>query len=198
MPFDYSFYFLRHGETHWNREGRTQGQLDARLNETGRNQAARAAAILGQEPIARIISSPLSRARDTAASVAAVLGLDIETDDDLMECHLGDHQGRPHGPWLPRYFEGAYDPPNGETFPAFCDRVWAAMERAVAAGPNTLIVAHGGLWIAAQTFISVQPPLARLKKRGSRSISPRIPISGIIVSWANKTWQRAGHDFQGR
>ncbi len=176
MPFVHPFYFLRHGETHWNLEGRTQGQLDARLNETGRAQADRAAGILGREPIARIIASPLSRARDTAAAVAAELGLDVETDDDLRECHLGDHQGRPHGPWLPRYFAGTYDPPNGETFVAFRDRVWAAMERAVAAGPNTLIVAHGGLWIAAQAFISVQPPLARLKNAVPIHVTPHSDV----------------------
>ena len=79
-----------------------------------------------------------------------------------MECHLGDQQGQPHGAFLPAYFRGEYDPPNGETFTQFCERVWAAMQRSVAKGPNTLIVAHGGLWIAARTFVSVDPDLRRM------------------------------------
>ena len=162
MSFPHPFYFLRHGETGWNRSGRTQGQLDSQLNETGRAQAARAADALAGEPIERIIASPLSRARDTALAVAAKHGIEVECDDGLMECHLGEHQGGPHGPFLPAFFRGEYDPPGGETFDEFRHRVWEAMSRAVARGPNTLVVAHGGLWIAAQTFITVEPDLARM------------------------------------
>ena len=161
MAFEHAFYFLRHGETEWNKTGRTQGQLDAQLNETGRAQAARAAEALADEPIVRIIASPLSRALHTAQAVAAKHGIEVETDDELMECHLGEHQGGPHGPFLPAFFRGEYDPPGGETFIQFRDRVWAAMQRAVARGPNTLIVAHGGLWIAARQFVTMTPDLDR-------------------------------------
>jgi probable phosphoglycerate mutase len=161
MPLNRPFYFLRHGETHFNRERRTQGQFDAKLNHRGRVQAQRAAEALRGEPIERIVASPLSRAHDTARAVAAVLGLEIATDPGLMECHLGDHQGQPHGPWLREYFLGNYVPPNGERFEDFCTRIWAAMQRAVALGPNTLIVAHGGLWIAARRHVAVDPDLAR-------------------------------------
>ena len=80
MAFAHPFYFLRHGETYWNREGRTQGQLDSKLNETGIAQAALAAEALKDEPIERIVASPLSRARDTAQAVADVLGLTVATD----------------------------------------------------------------------------------------------------------------------
>jgi probable phosphoglycerate mutase len=162
MSFDHPFYFLRHGETYWNQEGRTQGQTDAELNDLGRAQAARAAEALREQPIARIVASPLSRALDTAKAVARVLDLEIALDRDLMECHLGDHQGDPHGPWLQEYFEGSYVPPNGEHFDVFCARTWAAMQRAVALGPNTLIVAHGGLWISARRFVVVAPDLPRM------------------------------------
>lgn len=162
MSFPYSFYFLRHGETIWNRERRTQGQLDAMLNALGRQQAARAARALRGEPIARIVASPLSRALDTAKAVGELMGLDVVTDPGLMECHLGDHQGNPHGPWLPEYFRGNYLPPNGESFEDFCARTWEAMQRAVARGPNTLIVAHGGLWVAARRYVAIEPDLAKM------------------------------------
>ncbi len=162
MPYEYPFYFLRHGETEWNRTGRTQGQLDAPLNDTGRAQASRAAEILADEPIERIVASPLSRVRHTAEAVADRHGLDIIYDDDLRECHLGDRQGGPHGEWLNEYWAGRYDPPNGETLKEFSARVWSAMQRAVAGGPNTLIVAHGGLWVAAHSYVAIEPSLLRM------------------------------------
>jgi probable phosphoglycerate mutase len=162
MDFQHAFYFLRHGETAWNRAGRTQGQLDSLLNDTGRAQAQRAAEALRGEPVQRIVASPLSRALDTAQAVADVLGLEVMMDPGLMECHLGDHQGQPHGPWLRQYFHGNYMPPNGESFDEFCSRTWAAMARAVALGPNTLIVAHGGLWVAARRHVAVEPDLSRM------------------------------------
>ncbi|MEO0546841.1 MAG: histidine phosphatase family protein [Pseudomonadota bacterium] len=158
--FEHPFYFLRHGETDWNKNRMTQGQFDSSLNETGQAQAVRAGDLLKAEPIERIIASPLTRVRHTAEAVAKHHGLPIEFDDGLMECHLGDHQGEPHGPWLAQYWTGDYDPPNGETFAQFHTRVWAAMARAVARGPNTLIVAHGGLWRAAHEYVAITPALS--------------------------------------
>jgi len=157
MEFEHPFYFLRHGETQWNKDRRTQGQLDSQLNAKGIGQAGQAAKILRSEPIERIVSSPLSRAAQTAQAVASHHHLEVVFDDELMECNLGDHQGEPHRPWLTEYWKGNYLPPNGETYQAFCHRVWQAMHRCAMLGPNTLIVAHGGLWLAAQEFISMQP-----------------------------------------
>lgn len=162
MDFAHPFHFLRHGETHWNAARRIQGQLCAGLNETGRAQARRAAEALADQPIARIIASPLDRAHETARIVAAPHGLSVETDEGLMECHLGEHQGGPVGPWLEDYFHGTYAPPGGETFAAYSARVWTAMARAVARGPGTLIVAHGGLWAAARSRVAVEPDLRRM------------------------------------
>ena len=76
-----------------------------------------------------------------------------------MECNLGDHQGKPHSDRLADYWLGKYDPPNAETFNQFCERVWGAMRRAVLLGPDTLIVAHGGLWRAAHEYVTIQPEL---------------------------------------
>ena len=159
MSFKHPFYFLRHGQTDWNKAKITQGQTDSQLDETGRAQAVRAGEILANEPIARIVSSPLTRVRHTAEAVAAKHDVEITFDDGLKECHLGDMQGQPHGSWLADYWTGNFDPPNGETFGQFSDRVWRAMQRAVELGPNTLIVAHGGLWIAAHQYTKIDPPL---------------------------------------
>lgn len=172
MPFDHPFYFLRHGETTWNAAGKTQGQLNSPLSDRGWEQARQAGQAMRDEPIERIIASPLDRAWYTAQEVAKVKGLTVEHDARLMECHLGDHQSGPHGDWLADYFEGEYDPPNGEPFPAFCDRVWAAMQDAVSRGPNTLIVAHGGLWLAARRFVAVDPDLRRMPNALPLHVTP--------------------------
>ena len=172
MAFEYPFYFLRHGETEWNRTHRTQGQYDSQLNETGHAQALRAAEMLKGEPIERIIASPLSRARHTAEAVAEHHDVALSFDDHLMECHLGDHQGEPHGPWLAQYWEGRYDPPNGETYREFCERVWNALQRTVALGPNTLIVAHGGLWKAASEYVDMEPNLIPLPNAVPIHVTP--------------------------
>lgn len=155
--FEHSFLFLRHGETDWNRERRTQGQTDTPLNARGRLQAAAAADLLRDEPIDRIVASPLARVRDTAEAVAAVVGAPISYDPDLMEAHLGDMQGDPHDARNPAYFRGEHMPSGGESFQAFCDRTVSAMARAVARGPRTLIVCHGGLWYALRARTVVTP-----------------------------------------
>lgn len=159
MAFDHPFYFLRHGETTWNAVGRTQGQLDAPLSDKGRAQALQAAAVLKGEPIARIVSSPLSRARDTAEAAAKATGAPLSFDDELMEFHAGEWQGEPRGENIRAYFAGTMDPPGGETFAGFAVRAYAALGRAAARGPNTLIVCHGGLWYAASKFNAIEPTL---------------------------------------
>lgn len=155
--FQTPFLFLRHGETDWNREGRTQGQIDTPLNALGRSQAHEAAERLKREPIARIVASPLSRARETAEIVARTVGAPLAFDDGLKEVMLGEMEGDLHDARNIAFWRGAYDPKGGETFAAFCGRVVPAMARAAALGPDTLIVAHGGLWIAAKTRVRIEP-----------------------------------------
>ena len=57
------FFFLRHGETDWNRERRLQGNIDVPLNATGLAQAEAAAKRLVGAGVATIVASPLARAR---------------------------------------------------------------------------------------------------------------------------------------
>lgn len=170
MPFDHPFYFLRHGETTWNAARMTQGQLDSPLSRLGKAQAQAAAVALAGKPIRRIVASPLTRARETAEAVAYLHGLPVEEDPELMECHLGEHQGRPHGPFLKDYFTGDYDPPGGETFAEFSGRAWHALERH--ADENTLIVCHGGLWISANAHTTITPTLLPMKNALPIRVTP--------------------------
>ncbi|MEM8842551.1 MAG: histidine phosphatase family protein [Pseudomonadota bacterium] len=173
VSFEHSFFFLRHGETDHNLYRRFQGQFDSQLNETGLDQARRAAALLIGQPIARIVASPLSRARVTAEIVAEQVGLPVETDPALMECHLGIYQNRPYEDWMPDYWAGNFTPEGGEDFWQFRARVFPAMQRIVADGPNTLIVVHGGLWTAARSLISMSVDLSHMPNALPLHIAPQ-------------------------
>lgn len=95
-----TLYFVRHGQTDWNRLRRIQGQIDTPLNTTGRQQATRngeALLRLGLD-LRRVsfVSSPLGRCRETIEIIRRTLGLECtaySTDDRLKEIHFGDWQG---------------------------------------------------------------------------------------------------------
>lgn len=85
--------YLRHGRTLWNKTHRLQGQSDIALDEVGREQAAVAAGALAKVNPARIVSSDLVRAADTAAALAEATGLSFSTDPRLRERSFGDWEG---------------------------------------------------------------------------------------------------------
>ena len=97
-----TIYFIRHGETDWNRDRRYQGQMDIPLNATGRAQAARNGRVLAATLGARAagldyVASPLERARETMQIVRGELGLAPDayrTDDRLKEVHYGHWEGQ--------------------------------------------------------------------------------------------------------
>lgn len=96
---------LRHGRTEWNATGRFQGQMDSPLDVIGKAQAAASAvAVAPMEPDA-LVSSDLSRARDTAEAVAAETGLSVSIDPRLREIDLGTWQGLTRAEARERYTE---------------------------------------------------------------------------------------------
>jgi 2,3-bisphosphoglycerate-dependent phosphoglycerate mutase len=151
----------RHGETDWNREGRFQGHADPPLNETGRAQAAELAAELEGVELAAVYSSPLRRALETAAVVAAVHGFEPVTVDALREVDVGSWQGLTRAEiearcpeqfarWLD-YDKGWQD---GESYEEMGRRVVAALLELAAdhEGERILAVTHGGPIRAAFAF----------------------------------------------
>ncbi len=97
--FTRPFYFLRHGETLYNRERRIQGQSDVPLSPLGLEQAEQASLELSGAAIDRIVSSALYRATQTADVVAARLGLAVEREAGLMETHFGIYQDQLYQSW---------------------------------------------------------------------------------------------------
>jgi probable phosphoglycerate mutase len=84
---------IRHGESTWNAAGRWQGWGDPPLSERGRTQAAALAARVAGAGIARLVSSDLVRAAETADILAVALGLPAERDPRLRERDLGRWSG---------------------------------------------------------------------------------------------------------
>ena len=84
---------VRHGETDWNAQGRAQGHADVPLNAVGRAQAETVAPVLAAFEPARLWSSDLARAFQTAEYVAAASGLPVDADARLREYDVGKRSG---------------------------------------------------------------------------------------------------------
>jgi broad specificity phosphatase PhoE len=129
---------VRHGETHWNKDGLVQGgDSDIELNDTGAEQARRLAAFLKDEPITAILSSPLRRAISTAEVIASQHQLPVQIDQGLKELKVGDLEGisisnlrTTFSRYLLKWWqEGeAMKLPNGESLVDLQQRVWKVIE----------------------------------------------------------------------
>lgn len=87
-------YIVRHGQTDWNLERRLQGQKDIPLNETGRNEATICRNQLTSIKVDEIISSDLSRAKETAEIINKSRSLPIKYDSRLRELNCGNIEGK--------------------------------------------------------------------------------------------------------
>src|SRR3954468_14438287 len=83
---------VRHGETEWSRTGRHTGRTDVPLTERGERQAEAIGHRLQARRYARVLSSPMRRALDTARN--AGFGSLVEVCPDLLEWDYGAHEGR--------------------------------------------------------------------------------------------------------
>jgi probable phosphoglycerate mutase len=151
------FWFLRHGETDWNAQGLSQGNVDIPLNPTGLAQARSAAERLRNRGIATIVSSPLSRARVTADIAGEALSLPVQIDDGLREVRFGVQEGHPMSEWFAHWVAGNFTPEGAETFAELRRRAVAAVNAAIALPPAVLVVAHGALFRALRTAMGIEP-----------------------------------------
>ncbi|UZX03298.1 histidine phosphatase family protein [Arthrobacter sp. CDRTa11] len=142
-----TFALVRHGQTDWNAQRRLQGSTDIPLNDVGRGQARDAVAVLSGYEWDAIVSSPLSRAAETADLIAEGLGLDvIRRVPGLTERSFGSAEGLQAGPELDALrVPGGYLGAEGEDVAA-C-RGLAALEALAEEFPGRriLAIAHGTL-----------------------------------------------------
>ena len=150
---------VRHGETDWNRARRIQGSTDIPLNDTGREQARQVAELLRDRmPAASpviVVSSDLSRARETAEIIAGALGVDPpRTYPQLRERAYGEAEGVDTAEFLERWGDWhSAEIPGAEPWPALRARALAALQQIVRdvrqttapASASVIAVAHGAL-----------------------------------------------------
>jgi broad specificity phosphatase PhoE len=150
---------LRHGQTEMSALRRYSGRGDVPLTELGRSQAAAAAKRLAATEglvvdgeAVPIISSPLTRTKQTAQAVADALGGRVETHPGLIETDFGDWEGLTfaeaaerdpelHGSWLG---DSSVPPPGGESFDVVHRRVRKARDELIAehGGRTLVLVSH--------------------------------------------------------
>ena len=153
------FYYLRHGQTNYNRRRRYQGSLDIPLNDTGIRQAFSAAETLRQRDFDAIYTSPLSRARQTAGIVAEAKGLPVTEIPALQEMDFGDLEGAQiidktlGEDWK----AGEFTPKNGESYTVFAGRVLDGLADVLARDGTPLVVAHGGVFWPISEELGLEP-----------------------------------------
>jgi len=139
-------YLVRHGQTEANAARLIQGQSDRPLTDLGRRQAAALAAVLAVAlPAgAPVVTSPLRRARETAAAIGPA-GAAAIVDDRWIEIDYGDFEGKPiddvrHLAQTGWAEDVHWAPPNGESMASAAARVAAACDELLARAPADVIV----------------------------------------------------------
>jgi len=142
---------IRHGETHWNKEGRVQGISDIELSGAGIEQARKLALSLKDSTIDVIQTSPLKRAYQTAEIINAFHQKKIDVHPELTEMDQGDFEGLSFKELMAREKEFLHrwitDPasvkmPNGESLAELQERAWQPIQKIIAGEKNVLIVSH--------------------------------------------------------
>jgi probable phosphoglycerate mutase len=170
-----TIYYIRHGETKWNAEGRLQGAQDIPLNDLGRKQAAHAGDILADlfardgrhETSIAFVASPLGRARSTMELVRGTLGLPpagYSLDDRLREIGYGHWEGSTLAQMQvsdPEVFaqrqtdKWTVSPPGGESYASVQIRMRDWYDSLLA---DTVAVAHGGTARALMVTLGIETP----------------------------------------
>lgn len=139
-------YLARHGRTELNAAGLLRGRLDVPLDEVGRAEADRLAALFRDVPLAIVVTSPLRRARDTAQRIARASHTALDVDDALVDRDYGPWAGQPKAEVDAAH--GSLDAaPGVEPAAAVLRRARAALDRVAtrSRGAAALVVAHDAI-----------------------------------------------------
>lgn len=183
------FHLVRHGQY-----GLIDRALGGRapghpLNAAGREEAERVAGALRGRIVAAVVSSPVQRAQETAAPIAAALGLAVQTDAALVELDCGEWTGmtfdtlRERPEWRRwNRFRSCAAIPGGETMLAVQARTVAALERLHAAhgGMEIVVVSHADVIKAVLLHVLGAP----LDHMGRLEVGPG---SRSLVAWHDET-----------
>ncbi|MEV0948366.1 bifunctional RNase H/acid phosphatase [Rhodococcus sp. NPDC049939] len=177
---------LRHAQTALSVERRYSGRGNPSLTDFGRAQADGVAKRLaGQEEITAVVSSPLDRARQTAAAAAAALGLSVTVVDGLTETDFGEWEGLTfreaadrdpelHRRWLS---DTSVRPPSGESFDDVRERMVRVRE--------DLTVSYGGATILVVTHVTPIKTLIQLALDAGPALLYRLHLDLASLSIAD-------------
>jgi broad specificity phosphatase PhoE len=152
---------VRHGQTTWNAEKRWQGRADSPLSALGTAQAQWAAKVL--DPFELVVTSNLSRARDTGAIIAEAFGAPMEVAADLAERDVGEWSGLTFDQieegW-PGALASGGRPDGWEDDDDVAKRAIGALERIAKAHPGArvLVITHGGLIRSLERVLGLDSP----------------------------------------
>jgi probable phosphoglycerate mutase len=187
-------WLVRHGETEWSVSGQHTGRTDIPLTEAGRRQAEALGRHMGQRPFALVLTSPLSRARDTCR--LAGYGDVAEVSDDLLEWDYGIYEGRRTADVQqeqPGWSIWTTPIPSGETVEQVGERVRRVIVRASAAPGDVALFAHAHvLRILAACWLGLPPANGRLFALATACISVlAYEHDTRVISVWNQDWHLA-------
>lgn len=201
MPADL-LHFVRHGEVH-NPDRILYGRLEGfGLSERGVLMAERAASALATRPIAKIFSSPLQRALESAQPLSARVGVPIETDERLNEginsfqgtrLTLGRILSEP-ATWAS--FRNPWTPSWGEPYREISARMMAMAEHAwnsVDEGEVVLVSHQVAIWTLHRTIAGI--PLSHLPNQRRCSLSSITSFRKISVKWREESYREPATDL---
>ena len=150
------FYFIRHGETAWNKKGIYQGWTDIELSEEGLMQAELLRKRFCHLHVDAVYSSPLKRAIATAQAVAKPSGIAVIKDEHFKEINFGEWEGSSVPELAEKYgktFQDFFNDPFSHPFPgegsfsSVTKRAMAGYQEILERhqGQTVAIVSHGGL-----------------------------------------------------
>lgn len=155
---------IRHGETEWSREGRHTGRSDIPLTARGREEARRLGPRLRGRHLALVLTSPLSRARDTCR--LSGFGDGAEETGDLLEWDYGGDEGRTTAEIRrerPGWLLWQDGPAGGETIAEVAARVDRVIARVREAGGDAIVFSHGHvLRVLTARWLGLDPGCGRL------------------------------------
>ena len=140
---------VRHGRTELNAAARLLGRLDPPLDDLGQRQANAVADMLTAGGVDRVVSSPLLRARSTAAAIASKASVDVEVDDRWIEVDYGVLDGVPLADvpaqtWAQWRSDPDFAPDGGESLASVSVRVAQVCAELLdeATDTNVVVVSH--------------------------------------------------------
>jgi probable phosphoglycerate mutase len=179
-------WLVRHGETEWSRDGRHTGTTDLPLTETGEAAARELAPRLAGETFALVLTSPLERARRTAALAGFPAA---KVDADLMEWTYGDYEGVTTDEireTVPGWTVWTHPSPGGESAEQVSDRLDRVVERCRGAAGDVLLVGHGhALRALAARWLGLPATDGRLLKldTGTVSVLGHERETPVVLRW---------------